>query len=192
MSQPQPAERVDFFEWAWKHKLMMLPIVLALMLSVCGGVVGMIYISALSGVRENPLHREAVTIASENEQVRKALGEPMAGGFIESGTINIDEEAQFGSADIEIPISGPLGRGRLIVEGKLAEGNWSVEKLTASLENGQVIPLVDERIKADKAAAEKAEAEKAETNNVDAENAGADETANSDPVAQESEQLDSE
>lgn len=151
MSQPQPAERVDFFEWAWKHKLMMLPIVLALMLSVCGGVVGMIYISALSGVRENPLHREAVTIASENEQVRKALGEPMAGGFIESGTINIDEEAQFGSADIEIPISGPLGRGRLIVEGKLAEGNWSVEKLTASLENGQVIPLVEEKTDAEKA-----------------------------------------
>lgn len=186
MSQPQPAERVDFFEWAWKHKLMMLPIVLALMLSVCGGVVGMIYISALSGVRENPLHREAVTIASENEQVRKALGEPMAGGFIESGTINIDEEAQFGSADIEIPISGPLGRGRLIVEGKLAEGNWSVEKLTASLENGQVIPLVDEQTKADKAAAENSEPEKADTDQSDVENAQPD-SAESDSEHPESE-----
>ena len=136
-TNPPPSE--DFFDWAWKHKLMMVPIVLALMLSICAGFVGLIYVSALNGVRAHPFYQQALTLAGENAQIRQAIGQPVTGGFITKGNIQVDEENENGSADVEIPVSGPTGDGRLLVRGWRIEGTWQIDNLTASLSNGQVI-----------------------------------------------------
>lgn len=143
---PQPAgPAFDPFDWAWRHKLMMLPIVFALVLSICSGLAAMIYISALSGIRSHPLHRQAVQIAAADPRIRQALGEPLLGGVIgQDGTVNVSEDNQTGFAEIEIPITGPNGNGKLLVKAKLDEEVWIIEQLTAVLENGQVLTLPTE------------------------------------------------
>lgn len=140
---PPAAPREDFFDWAWKHKLMMLPIVLAIVLSICGGFAGLVYVSALSGVRSHPFYQQAMALASEHPRVIEATGLPLTGGFITKGEIQVDDENQHGSADVEIPVTGPRGDGRLRVRGRLVEGEWVIDQLTASLANGQVIVVKD-------------------------------------------------
>jgi hypothetical protein len=150
LSESEPAAAsagppLDMFDWAWRHKLMMLPIVAALVLSVCSGITAMIYISALSGIRNLPLHKQSVQIAAADPRIQAALGEPILGGIIgKDGTVNVSEDNQTGFADIEIPITGPQGNGKLLVKARLDEEVWIIDQLTAVLEDGQVLTLPTE------------------------------------------------
>lgn len=145
---PPPSPRQPhspyFLDWAWEHKLLMIPIVLALVFSLCGGCVGLIYMNLIQTIRQNPLHSKVVELARKNERVVAELGEPIEGGFITEGTIEADDDNMNGTADCTIPIGGPKGSARLIIKATLAEGRWTVNSLTASMGNsGQVITLVD-------------------------------------------------
>ncbi len=133
-----------FLDWAWENKLLVLPIALALMFSLCGGCFGLAYISSLQALRKNPLHIKSVEAARGNEQVVKELGLPIEGGIISEGNIEVDDEMQQGYADCTIPISGPIGSAKLFVKAKLEEGTWTINSLQASLENsGQIVTIID-------------------------------------------------
>lgn len=142
---PQAPPSPYFLDWAWEHKLLMLPIVLALAFSLCGGCFGLAYVNSLQAMRQNPLHRQAVQAARDNEIAAAELGLPIDGGFILEGTIEVDDLNQEGYADCMIPVKGSQGTGKLFVKGKLHEGNWTVNSLKISLEqSGQILTLVDE------------------------------------------------
>lgn len=141
---PKQPHSPYFLDWAWANKLLVLPIVLALMFSLCGGCFGLAYISSLQSLRKNPLHMKSVEAARENEQVVKELGLPIEGGFISEGKIEVDDEMQQGYADCTIPISGPIGTAKLFVKAKLEAGTWIINSLQASLENsGQIVTIID-------------------------------------------------
>ncbi|MBL4883140.1 MAG: hypothetical protein JKY95_01220 [Planctomycetaceae bacterium] len=129
-----------------QNKLLMLPILFTLMVSLCGGCFGMAYISGLSTIRDNPIHKQSVELAQENETIALELGQPITGGlFTGNGTINIEDAGEHGYADnVVIPISGPKGKGTLTVKATLSEKVWTITQLTASLEtSGKVITLVE-------------------------------------------------
>ncbi|MCG6157933.1 cytochrome c oxidase assembly factor Coa1 family protein [Rubinisphaera margarita] len=146
MSETSPKPRSPYFlDWAWEHKLLMTPIVLALLFSLCGGCVGLIYINLMQTIRQNPLHSKVVEIARENPQVAEELGAPIEGGFITEGVLEADDDNMNGTADCTIPIGGPQGTARLLVKATLSEGRWTINSLTASMgTSGQVITLVEE------------------------------------------------
>ncbi len=147
MSENLPAARQpSFIEWAFQHKLLMLPILFTLMVSICGGCFAMAYISGLNTIRKNPLHKQSVDLARENEAIVQELGRPIEGGLITEGVIEIKDAGDQGHADCVIPISGPNGTARLFVKATLNETKWTIKKLTASLEkSGKVITLVEEK-----------------------------------------------
>jgi hypothetical protein len=133
-------------DWAFQHKLLMLPIVFTLMVSVCGGCFAMAYISGLNTIRKDPLHKQSVDLARENEAIAQELGSPIEGGLVTEGVIEIKDAGEHGHADCVIPISGPKGSARLFVKATLNETKWTIKKLTASLEkSGKVITLVEEK-----------------------------------------------
>ncbi len=141
-----PVRQPSFMDWAFQHKLLMLPIVFTLMVSVCGGCFAMAYISGLNTIRKDPLHKQSVDLARENEAIAEELGSPIEGGLVAEGVIEIKDAGEHGHADCVIPISGPKGSARLFVKATLNETKWTIKKLTASLEkSGKVITLVEEK-----------------------------------------------
>ncbi len=141
-----PVRQPSFMDWAFQHKLLMLPIVFTLMVSVCGGCFAMAYISGLNTIRKDPLHKQSVDLARENEAIAQELGSPIEGGLVTEGVIEIKDAGEHGHADCVIPISGPKGSARLFVKATLNETKWTIKKLTASLEkSGKVITLVEEK-----------------------------------------------
>jgi len=141
-----PVRQPSFMDWAFQHKLLMLPIVFTLMVSVCGGCFAMAYISGLNTIRKDPLHKQSVDLARENEAIAQELGSPIEGGLVTEGVIEINDAGEQGHADCVIPISGPKGSARLFVKASLNETKWTIKKLTASLEkSGKVITLVEEK-----------------------------------------------
>ncbi len=141
-----PVRQPSFMDWAFQHKLLMLPIVFTLMISVCGGCFAMAYISGLNTIRKDPLHKQSVDLARENEAIAQELGSPIEGGLVTEGVIEIKDAGEHGHADCVIPISGPKGSARLFVKATLNETKWTIKKLTASLEkSGKVITLVEEK-----------------------------------------------
>lgn len=146
MSENTPSsQQPSFVDWAMQHKLLMLPILFTLMLSLCGGCFGMAYISGLNTIRDNPLHKQSVELARKNEIISQELGSPIEGGLITEGTLDIKDAGEHGHADCVIPISGPNGNARLFVKATLSESKWTIKQLKASLEtSGKMITLVKE------------------------------------------------
>ena len=143
-SSPPPTPRQpSFIDWAFEHKVLMLPIVFTLMASLCGGCLGMAYISGLNTIRDNPLHKQSVELARKNEAIVAELGLPIEGGLISEGILEIEDLGEHGHADCVIPISGPKGSARLFVKATLSEKKWTIDHLKASLTtSGKMITLV--------------------------------------------------
>ena len=69
----------------------------------------------------------AIKQAGKNKKVRSFLGEPIEKYGIPSGNISINNND--GDVDFSIPISGPNGKGTLIVRGIRTNGEWIYENL---------------------------------------------------------------
>ncbi|MDO6812695.1 cytochrome c oxidase assembly factor Coa1 family protein [Tenacibaculum soleae] len=69
----------------------------------------------------------AIKQAEKNKKVRSFLGEPIEKYGIPSGNISINNND--GDVDFSIPISGPNGKGTLIVRGIRTNGEWIYEDL---------------------------------------------------------------
>lgn len=70
------------------------------------------------------------------------LGEPIEPGWLPSGRIQVDDDG--GSAQLEIPVSGPRGEARLHVDATRRGGEWTLLELRAVLADGRSLDLLDE------------------------------------------------
>ncbi|WP_271406354.1 cytochrome c oxidase assembly factor Coa1 family protein [Tenacibaculum soleae] len=77
----------------------------------------------------------AIKQAEKNEKVRSFLGEPIEKNGIPSGNISINNDE--GDVDFSIPISGPNGKGTLIVRGIRTNGEWIYEDLYVRIKETQ-------------------------------------------------------
>jgi len=101
---------------------------------------GSIFVGVTSLIKESTPYEEALTAAQSNELVIEAIGEPIETHGMMRGTININGDD--GSADFNIPITGPKGDAKLMVVARKASGTWTYQVLEVVLNaNGDVIPL---------------------------------------------------
>ena len=77
-------------------------------------------------------YKEAMVKAMAHPQVRAELGVPVADGFFVSG--NISTAGTSGQASLDIPISGPKGKGDIYVEAKKSGGTWTYTTLEVAIE----------------------------------------------------------
>jgi hypothetical protein len=101
---------------------------LLLLLAVVGGLLSF----AFGMMKASDAYKHALAEAQLSPAVVAALGEPLKGGLLVSGTLHVEGLA--GSADLSIPISGPKGAGTLFLKATKSQGNWTFDALEMEVE----------------------------------------------------------
>jgi hypothetical protein len=134
-----PIHRESWFErnWKWFVPTILLSafLVFALFVFAC-------YSLAHSVIARSHPYRVAIERAERSSDVAAELGTPLHVGFFASGELNY-----FGPnavASLTIPISGPRGKGRIIVEAKKSAGRWTFQTLEVDVKGkAEPIPLLN-------------------------------------------------
>ena len=125
---PRGAEKAWYENpWLWGGcgccaGCLLIPILLA---AVLGG--GVFYAFKSSGIQQEALER----VRAHPEAVA-ALGEPIESGWLIQGSINLSGDE--GTADFSLPVSGPVGEGKLYVVAHRQAGEWTFEELLLRVE----------------------------------------------------------
>jgi hypothetical protein len=103
----------------------------------------MLGVGVMSALKSSDPYRIGLERAKANEEVKEALGEPIAPSFVVQGKVNLNNDD--GEADISFPVSGPKGAGQVHVQGTKTNGVWRYDEISITLENeGKTIDLTDE------------------------------------------------
>lgn len=101
-------------------------------LAIAGCFAGVLIVVVSLTLGDSDVSKMAVAAAQSNLVVKQRLGDPIKRGFFTSGSIEIDSSS--GHADLEIPISGPRGKGTIYAVAKKSAGTWKFETLDVSLD----------------------------------------------------------
>ena len=71
-------------------------------------------------LKSNAPYKDAITAVESNPAAVAALGEPIKPGLLPSGNISINNGE--GEVDLQIPVSGPNGKGKIHVKGSKPSG----------------------------------------------------------------------
>jgi len=114
---------------------------LSLILLFCAFIA--VVFGAASGVmKSSDAYKEGLARAQASAAVTEALGTPVVTGWFTSGSVNVSGGS--GEAHLEIPISGPKGKGTIYVEAAKSAGAWSYSKLEVAIAaSGERIDLLD-------------------------------------------------
>ena len=124
--------------WKW-----MLPVgCLGLIL---GGIVliGGIVFVAMSAIKSSEVYQGALKVVQTHPAAVERLGQPVKDGWLVKGNVKLD--ASGGSANFEVPVSGPKNSGTLYVSAVSPEGTWMYEKLDLVV-GGETVSLLDRNV----------------------------------------------
>ena len=97
-------------------------------------------------MRSSYPYQLAVKRATESPAVAAKLGIPMHVGWLVSGNVNLNGPE--GNASLSIPVSGPNGKGDIIVVGKKHGNHWNFETLEVDVTGeDEPIPLQEPELK---------------------------------------------
>lgn len=96
-------------------------------------VVSIFGVGVFGFLRSSDAFQLAIEQARNHPEVIQRLGEPIEAGWIVSGNLQIDDKTS--RADMQIPVSGPDGSGKLHVKARKIDGEWSFEELVLYLDD---------------------------------------------------------
>jgi len=99
------------------------------------GFFATIFMVVETSFRKSDSYAQALAKARRNPLVIERFGQPLDPGWFGSGNIQVNGPS--GSADFEIPITGPKGKGKIYVVAKKSAGRWSFETLEVEAEGEQ-------------------------------------------------------
>jgi TonB family protein len=124
--------------WKW-----MLPVgCLGLILAVVALIGGIVFV-AMSAIKSSDVYQGALKVVQTHPTAVERLGEPIQDGWFVQGNIKIDGSG--GSANFQIPVSGPKSSGTLHVRAVSPDGTWMYEQLDLAV-NGQTVSLLDRNV----------------------------------------------
>jgi hypothetical protein len=92
-------------------------------------------------MRSSYAYQLAVKRATESPAVAAKLGKPLHIGWLASGNVSFSGTEE--NASLSIPISGPNGKGEIIVTGKKRADHWSFETLEVDVTgDDEPVPLL--------------------------------------------------
>lgn len=122
--------------WMWFVPAGCLSLILLGVLAVGG--IAMIVMGAL---KSSDAYKTSIGRAENNPQVVNALGSPVKAGMFVSGNTNVNGSS--GNADLQVPLSGPKGKGTLYFVATKSEGNWNFSKMKVHVDaTGEDIDLL--------------------------------------------------
>ena len=97
-----------------------------------GAIVGIVFTT----IRNSDVTTQAMAQIQEDPRVRDKLGEPIEIGWLITGNISVDGvgSSRTGSAELNIPISGPRGSGDVAVFADLQNGSWNFSTMNFSVD----------------------------------------------------------
>jgi Cytochrome oxidase complex assembly protein 1 len=117
-------------------------LILACLLLIGGFVVGLFAIVHTMFVDSYP-YKTALARANASPEVAAKIGTPVHVGWLIMGNINISGPT--GNAAFDIPISGPRGKGEIVVVAKERGHRWTFETLEVDIDGeAQPIQLSDD------------------------------------------------
>ena len=103
---------------------------------------GAVVFGAFGMMKRSDVYREAVARAHASPAVVAALGTPIEEGRMVSGSIQ--QAGPGGTAQLEIPLSGPKGDGKLYLDAKRSLGKWEFNALVLETPAGSRVDLLQE------------------------------------------------
>lgn len=126
--------------------IIVIVIVLGLVVLGCAGLCGGLFFvgsrTATTLMEAIAPNGEASDIAVQSQQLREALGDPLSVGPVRNTNFNMKNNE--GSANFQFEVSGPQGSATIQASSELKDGNWSLNRLTAQLEDGTELDLLQE------------------------------------------------
>jgi TonB family protein len=121
----------------------MLPVgCLGLILAGLALVGGIVFV-AMSAIKSSEVYQGALKVVQTHPTAVERLGEPIKDGWFVQGNIKLD--ASGGSANFEIPVSGPKSSGTLYVRAVRPDEAWMYERLDLAA-NGETVSLLDRNV----------------------------------------------
>ncbi len=103
----------------------------------------LIFAVVAGSFRSSDPYKHSLALAQGSAEVQRALGQPIVPGWFVSGSINVSGST--GEANLEIPISGPKGAGKIYVQAKKRVGKWEYQELqVVVVTDGSKIDLLRE------------------------------------------------
>jgi TonB family protein len=121
--------------WKW-----MLPVGCLGLILVVAAAGGAIFFFAMSAVKSSDVYKGALQRAQSNPAAVSLLGEPIKDGWLVKG--NVQFTGGSGSANFEIPLSGPKNSGTLYVRAVNEGGAWMYERLDLFAQSGERVSLL--------------------------------------------------
>ena len=134
--QPQQQKGCLGRNWKW-----MLPVGCLGLILVGVAALGGIFFIAMSALKSSDVYKGALERARSNPEAVAALGEPIKDGWLVQG--NVDFSGQSGTANLQIPVSGPKNSGKIQARAIFESGAWMYERLDLVVESGETISLLD-------------------------------------------------
>ena len=124
--------------WKW-----MLPVGCLGLILAGVALVGGIFFVAMSAIKSSEVYQGALKVVQTHPAAVERLGQPVKDGWLVQGNIKLD--ASGGSANFQVPVSGPKSSGTLYVSAVSPEGTWMYEKLDLVI-GGETVSLLDRNV----------------------------------------------
>ncbi len=132
----QPAQQQGWFGRNWKW---LVPAGCLVPMLCCGVFGAATYFAATKMIQSSGAYVAAIAQASESDEVRAAFGGQVApSGFLQG---EVKESNGEGTADFQVPLEGPKGKGTLFVTGTGSNGQWRFSRLEVQTPGGQRLDL---------------------------------------------------
>jgi hypothetical protein len=124
--------------WFDRNRKWLIPVLIIGSVLVLALFVGGLFWGVETMMRSSYAYQLAVERATESPAVAAKLGKPLHIGSFVSG--NVHFSGTEGSAALSIPVSGPNGKGKIMVAGKKHANRWTFETLELDV-TGQDEPI---------------------------------------------------
>jgi hypothetical protein len=106
------------------------------------GAIGIaaIVVIVFGAIKSSDVYKGARATAQKDPRVIQALGSPVEPGWWIKGNVSVRDHS--GEADIDFPISGPKGSGRVHAVATRENSGWRYSELVVTPENGPPIDLL--------------------------------------------------
>lgn len=119
--------------------LLGLAAVFGLTLLCCGGFMGTI----MGSIKQSGAYTGGMELATSDERVQDALGEPIKDAWMVSGSVNTSGGS--GEAELSIPLKGSKSSGTLYLEADKSAGVWGFDVAQVKVD-GKTIDLLEQAV----------------------------------------------
>ena len=105
---------------------------LVTLLLLCGGGIFAVVSMVFGLLKSSEPFKEALVRANASEEVQTALGTPVETGFVVGGSVQLNNDS--GTATLDIPVTGPKGKGSIHVDATKAAGTWTYSAMDVTVE----------------------------------------------------------